>query len=337
MTRLSRQALFVAPEPTTGSPPEPSPSRPAAASTPARRPPAGPETGSSLRRRPVPPLPPAPGRLRLRWWRVIVGTILAALIAVTGPASVSAASDTDPTEPGPYAVDSATISRWDAFGFGGGAVFTPIAAPGLRPVVAISPGFSAPGRTLHWLGRHLAGHGYVVVVIDTLTLVDPPSSRSLQLLAALDHVTTRGPEPARSLADPDRRAVIGHSMGGGGALGAGAVRPSLDAVIALQPWALDWTWGNVTSPTLVIGADNDLTAPANVYALPFATTLGGEHAYLEIDAGHLVSISFDPNTARFSVWWLQRFLDDDQAAGTELCDGDHAYDKVLIWRDTCPF
>ncbi|MFV0260177.1 MAG: alpha/beta hydrolase [Acidimicrobiales bacterium] len=268
---------------------------------------------------------------------MIIGAVIALLLVFAGPVSMAAATGTDPAAPGPHPVASASISRWEAFGFGGGMVFTPVDAPGPRPVVAISPGFSAPGRTLHWLGRHLAGYGFVVVVIDTLTLVDPPSSRAFQLLAALNHVTTRGPEPARSLADSDRMAVIGHSMGGGGALAAGATRPSLDAIVALQPWSTDWTWGDVTSPTLVIGADNDLTAPANLYALPFASTLGGEHAYLEIDEGHLVSISVDANTARFTTWWLQRFLDASPAAESALCDQDPAYDRVLVWWDTCPF
>ena len=67
-----------------------------------------------------------------------------------------------------------------------------------------------------------------------------------QLLAALDWLTTTS--TVKSRIDASRLAVMGHSMGGGGALEAAKDRPSLQAAIGLTPWNQDQTWPEIVAP-----------------------------------------------------------------------------------------
>jgi dienelactone hydrolase len=55
-----------------------------------------------------------------------------------------------------------------------------------------------------------------------------------QLLAALDYLT--GSSSVRTRIDPNRLAVAGHSMGGGGTLEAARTRPSLPTARQMVAW-----------------------------------------------------------------------------------------------------
>ena len=82
------------------------------------------------------------------------------------------------------------------------------------------------------MGPWLASHGFVVIGIETNSRNDFDTARGTQLLAALDYLTQQS--PVRNRVDPNRLAVAGHSMGGGGALSAAIRRPSLKAAVGAR-------------------------------------------------------------------------------------------------------
>ncbi|WP_235922161.1 alpha/beta hydrolase family protein [Lentzea tibetensis] len=239
---------------------------------------------------------------------------------------------------GPFATTSAAIARTSSFG--GGTVYYPTdTSQGTFGAVAISPGFSATQSSVAWYGPRLASHGFVVVTINTLSGWDDPDSRARQLLAALDYLTNT--HAVRTRIDKTRLGVMGHSMGGGGALRASVSRPSLQAAIPLAPWHNTKNWSSDGVPTLIVGAENDTVAPVNQHAEPFYTSITGapDKAYLELNnAGHSAPSSEGPNVTvgKFSVAWLKRFIDNDTRYEQFLCPAPRPDTRINEYRDTCP-
>jgi dienelactone hydrolase len=252
-----------------------------------------------------------------------------------GPAPTAAALETI----GPYAVTTVSVADAATYGFGAATIHHPTTtADGTFGGVAICPGFIARQITLRWFGPRLASHGFVVITFDTRSLVDDPVSRGVQLLAALDHLTDAS--PARDRVDGSRLAVMGHSMGGGGALEAATARPAVQAAIPLAAWHLDPSWPQVRTPTLVVGAQLDLVAPVAHHARPFYESLPADlpKAYLEIAAAdHFVINRPTPTVARLSIAWLKRFVDDDTRYTQFLCPPPPATGPISAYRSTCPY
>lgn len=238
---------------------------------------------------------------------------------------------------GHYSVSQQRVTSF-AFGFGGGTIYYPTTtADGTFGAVAVAPGFTASESSMSWMGPRLASQGFVVMTIDTNTRLDQPSSRGRQLLAALDYLTDRSSVSDR--VDHDRLAVIGHSMGGGGALEATSSRPSLKASIPLTPWNLDKTWGEVTTPTLVVGAQNDTVASVRSHAIPFYESLSSstDRAYLELNgASHFAPNLSNTTIAKYSISWLKRFVDDDTRYEQFLCPLPETDRQVSDFRGNCP-
>ncbi|WP_432118034.1 alpha/beta hydrolase family protein [Streptomyces sp. bgisy032] len=249
-----------------------------------------------------------------------------------GPAPTEA-SVTAPR--GPFAVSETRVSRAAASGFGGGTVYFPTSTEeGTFGAVAIAPGFTARQSSIAWLGPRLASQGFVVFTIDTNTTSDRPASRGDQLLAALDFLTRTS--SVRDRVDGDRLAVMGHSMGGGGALEAAKDRPSLQAAIPLTAWNLDKSWPEVRTPTLLIGADGDTVAPVRSHSEPFFESLPSslDRAYLELNnAGHFAPNTPNTTIARNSISWLKRFVDDDTRYERFLCPAPSS--SVAEFRGDC--
>ncbi|MFG2157549.1 bis(hydroxyethyl) terephthalate hydrolase [Streptomyces olivaceus] len=271
-----------------------------------------------------------------------------ALSTLTGPGAQAADNPYErgpaPTESsieaprGSYSVADTTVSSLAVTGFGGGTIYYPTStADGTFGAVVISPGYTAYQSSIAWLGPRLASQGFVVFTIDTNTTLDQPDSRGRQLLAALDYLTGRSSVRARI--DSSRLGVMGHSMGGGGSLEAAKSRPSLQAAIPLTPWNLDKTWPEVSTPTLVVGADGDTIAPVASHAEPFYSSLPSatDRAYLELNnATH-----FSPNTsnttiAKYSISWLKRFIDNDTRYEQFLCPLPRPSLTIEEYRGNCP-
>ncbi|GGS65019.1 dienelactone hydrolase family protein [Streptomyces griseoviridis] len=239
---------------------------------------------------------------------------------------------------GPYAVSETSVSSLGVTGFGGGTIYYPTStADGTFGAVAVAPGFTAYQSSMAWLGPRLASQGFVVFTIDTNTTLDQPDSRGEQLLAALDYLTQRS--SVRSRIDSSRLGVMGHSMGGGGTLEAAKSRPSLQAAIPLTPWNLDKSWPEVTTPTLIVGADGDTVAPVASHAEPFYSTLPSstDRAYLELNsATHFSPNSSNTTIAKYSVSWLKRFIDNDTRYEQFLCPLPRASLTIEEYRGNCP-
>ncbi|MFE9702867.1 alpha/beta hydrolase family protein [Streptomyces sp. NPDC005930] len=239
---------------------------------------------------------------------------------------------------GPYSVSETSVSSLSVTGFGGGTIYYPTStSDGTFGAVVIAPGYTAYQSSIAWLGPRLASQGFVVFTIDTNTTLDQPDSRGRQLLAALDYLTGRS--SVRSRIDSSRLGVMGHSMGGGGTLEAAKSRPSLQAAIPLTPWNLDKSWPEVSTPTLIVGADGDTIAPVASHAEPFYSGLPSatDRAYLELNnATH-----FSPNTsnttiAKYSVSWLKRFIDNDTRYEQFLCPLPRPSLSIEEYRGNCP-
>jgi dienelactone hydrolase len=249
----------------------------------------------------------------------------------------------DPTEAsierttGPFATSSTTVSNAATPGFGAATIYYPTSqAEGTFGGVAIVPGFTASRSTMAWLGPRIASQGFVVINIDTNSRFDQPSSRGTQLLAALDYL--RNSSSVASRVDDNRLAVIGHSMGGGGTLEAASDRRTLQAAIPLTGWNTDKSWGELTTPTLVIGAQNDTVASVTSHSEPFYNSMSSslDKAYLELrGASHFAPTSSNTTIAKYSISWLKRFVDNDTRYEQFLCPAPND-STISEYRDTCP-
>ncbi|MEU4626813.1 alpha/beta fold hydrolase [Actinoplanes sp. NPDC023801] len=238
---------------------------------------------------------------------------------------------------GPFAVAQSAVSRASVSGFGGGDIYAPTdTSAGTFGAVVIAPGFTARKSSMAWLAPRLASQGFVVFNIDTLSTSDQPASRGRQLLAAADFLTQRSTVRARI--DAGRVAVIGHSMGGGGALEAAQSRPALQAAIPLTPWNLNKSFSRVTVPTLVIGAESDTIASVRSHAQPFFQSLPAApgKAFLELNgASHFAPNTPNTTIAKFSVSWLKLFVDNDTRYQQFVCPGPGTGSAVQEYRNTC--
>nr|WP_240449078.1 alpha/beta hydrolase [Streptomyces harenosi] len=252
-----------------------------------------------------------------------------------GPAPTTASIE---ASRGPYAVSQTSVSSLSVTGFGGGTIYYPTStADGTFGAVAISPGYTARQSSIAWLGPRLASQGFVVFTIDTNTTSDQPASRGRQLLAALDYLTERS--SVRNRIDATRLGVMGHSMGGGGALEAAKSRPSLQAAIPLTAWNLDKTWPEIQTPTLLVGADGDTIAPVSSHSEPFYQSLPSslDRAYLELNnASHFTPNRSNTTIAKYSISWLKRFIDNDTRYEQFLCPLPRPSLTIEEYRGTCP-
>ncbi|WP_275006933.1 alpha/beta hydrolase fold domain-containing protein [Promicromonospora iranensis] len=237
---------------------------------------------------------------------------------------------------GTFEIRAVVITRAAAEGYGGGTVYYPTdTSEGTFGAVAISPGYRSSQAAIAWLGPRLASQGFVVLTIDTLRPADSPTRRGAQLLAALEQLREGA---LADRIDPDRLAVMGHSMGGGGSLEAAKDDPALRAVIPMTPWSPDRTFPEVTAPTLVIGAEDDVVARVRSYAEPIYESLpaDGDKAYLELrDASHSAPSAPSTTIAKYSLSWLKRHVDDDERYTQFLCPAPVVDAELSEVRSTC--
>jgi alpha-beta hydrolase superfamily lysophospholipase len=271
-----------------------------------------------------------------------------AMLACALPSAADAAiHGPDPTvaalqaSSGPYAVSQTTVADANTPGFGAATIYYPTTtAEGTFGGVAIAPGFTETQSAISWLGPRFASRGFVVITFNTNSGADSPASRGTQLLAALDYLT--GSSAVKTRVDASTLAVVGHSMGGGGTLEAAKTRPALKAAIGLTPWDSDKTWPEITTPSLMIGAQNDTVAPPSQHAIPFYNSIPAstQKAYLELaGADHFAPNSPNTTVGAEGVAWLKRFVDSDTRYSPFLCPSASAAPAGTVsqYWSTCPF
>lgn len=248
-----------------------------------------------------------------------------ALLALAAPASALAADNPyqkgpDPTEAelrtvnGPYQYTKTVVSNDKTPGFGQGSVWAPKGEPGETfGAVAIAPGWTESESVISWLGPRLAAKGFVVMTFSVnSTFTDLPDSRGVQLNAALKYLTTSS--TAKDIIDPQRLAVVGHSMGGGGTLEAAKRNATIKATVGLEPWNLTTNWSGIKAASLIIGAQNDIIAPIGSHANPFYASIPSSTpkalAILR-GADHFASNTPNGAVATSTISWLKRYVDND--------------------------
>lgn len=233
--------------------------------------------------------------------------------------------------PGPYQV--AYYSQLpDVPEYGDAMLYFPANKASTFSGVAIAPGFIEHQENIEWWGRHLASHGFAVLVLDTNNERDNPALRAEALMAAVNVIrgenTRRGSPLVGKIAE-DRMAVMGHSMGGGGTLlAANGNSDQLKAAIPFTPWLPDADFSAVAVPTLVIAGEIDRIATVAEHAWPHFQTLSDDipRMYLEIkDGNHFIANSVTENAGlapnidvhdlvgAMGVAWLKLFLDGDES------------------------
>jgi triacylglycerol lipase len=248
---------------------------------------------------------------------------------------------------GPQTFATTSVSS-SVDGFGGGTVYYPTSLNEELATISIAPGFTNTRSAIEWWGPILASHGFVVITIDTNSRFDQPESRSRQLDSALSYLITQGNSangPLSGLIDENRLATMGFSMGGGGALRS-ASRNRLSATVPLAPWN---TGGNsfneIEVPTMIMGCQNDGTAPVGSHARAFYNTIPAntDKAYLEISGGpHNCATGQATETrpliSTYGISWLKRFLDKDARYNQFLCGPNHtANNAISDYRETCNY
>lgn len=280
-----------------------------------------------------------------RWGAMLTASLVVMGGLLAGAPAHAVEVGPDPTQEsieavrGPFEVSEQNVPDLYARGFGGGTIYYPEAPAGQTfGAVAVSPGYTASQSTMAWLGPRIASQGFVVFTIDTNSRYDQPGQRGDQLLAALEHLTDRS--SVAPVVDPERLAVLGHSMGGGGSIEAAKEAPSLKAVVALTPWNAIKRSPGVSTPTLIIGAQYDTVATTRSHAVPLYEGLpdATPRAYLELrGASHFAPNISNTAIAAQSIAWLKRFVDDDLRYDQFLCPGPQTGLEFSDARTSCPF
>lgn len=280
---------------------------------------------------------------------LLVAVLALAAIAVTTTPAVANpfAKGPDPTvasvraAQGPYAVTAVRVTDAASSGFGTGMIWRPVTTTGEKfGIVAMAPGFTEDMTATGWLGQKLASNGFVVMAFNTNTPFDLPPSRGKALLLALDHMKVAA--STKSIVDPTRQAVIGHSMGGGGTLSASKARPALKAAIGLASWHTDGSWPEITVPNLQVGVADDVIAPTFMHVIPFHRSIPATtpKAYVEYPSGsHFATNSYTPRNMATVLTWLKRFVDNDTRYSQFICPGPAALTagEFSTYSSSCPF
>ena len=276
---------------------------------------------------------------------VVLALALMGAVVATAPGAGAQANPLqrgpDPTNAtieattGAFATSTTTVARGN--GFGGGTIYFPTStAEGTFGAIAVAPGFTATQSSIAWLGPRIASQGFVVFTIDTNSRFDQPSARATQLQNALNYLVNTS--SVRTRIDAGRLGVMGHSMGGGGTLEAARNNTALQAAVPLMPWDRTKSFPGIQTPTLIIGSQNDNTAPVANHSIPFFNSIpaASEKAYLELaGAGHTAANTPNTTLAKYAISWLKRYIDNDTRYEQFLCPAPSG-SAISQYRDTCP-
>ena len=309
-----------------------------------------------MRRHPKDPRPPAGAGdgeaekvFPRRPWRLAMAAaaLVLGMVAATAGMRPALAAD-NPYQRGPEPTLASVSANRGTFateqvsvptgsGFASGQIYYPTdTSQGTFGAVAIVPGYNGTFSRNHaWMGPWLASFGFVVIGIETTSGTDYDTARGTQLLAALDYLTQSS--SVRDRVDPNRLAVMGHSMGGGGALVAATQRSSLKAAVGFAPFKPSGNLANDQVPTMILGGENDTTVtPSYLDTLYPSMPANIESAYVQMAGyGHELSMISDANVMRLVIPWLKIFVDNDTRYTQFLCPlADSA--GVSKYQNTCP-
>ena len=209
--------------------------------------------------------------------------------------------------------------------FAGAIVFYPLTLSFDPPngAVAFVPGFKASASAYEWWGPALASLGYSVFILETNTPTDALAARADALIAAVDFIKAENQNPDTPVAkkvDPEKIAIMGHSMGGGASLVAATqMGDNIKAVIPLALYCCELgqsfsgDYSSLMVPAMIIASAEDEVAPPADHAKLLYESVGGSKTYVEFASGNhsFVSNSGEQKAAlgRFVLAFLKDNLD----------------------------
>lgn len=237
---------------------------------------------------------------------------------------------TSASKAGPYTVQSFSEGLRDGPAYADATLWFPTDAEPPYAMAAVVTGFASTQQQIANWGPFLASHGIVAVTVGTNSTTDLPAERAAALLDALETVAaeqTREASPLAGKLDLTRRAVIGWSMGGGGALLAAEQTPRLKAAISLAGWNAGYDYGKVTVPSMLLAVYSDSLAGGQSQgfyeSIPGTTPklLGEVDNMTAFFGGH--DTFCDPAglggaAGRYGLSWLKVFLEGDERYRTFL-------------------
>jgi dienelactone hydrolase len=274
-----------------------------------------------------------------------VTTLLSLGVGAAQPAAADSPYQRRP-DPTPQSVAAnrgtfatAQVSVSPGNGFNGGTIYYPTdTSLGTWAGVAIVPGYTARFADEEaWMGPWLASFGFVVIGVETNSLTDFDYDRGTQLLAALDYLTQQS--PVRDRVDPNRLGVVGHSMGGGGAISASERRPSLRAAVPLAPFSPSQNLASDQVPTMIISGQNDtVVTPSYLDGLYAGMPASTQSAFVEIaGVDHLFATRPNTTEMRLLIPWLKIFLDEDTRYTQFLCPSLADSSGISRYKSKCPY
>jgi len=247
--------------------------------------------------------------------------------------------------------DKGAVPATTAFTVPGIAYADAVPAGEHFPLIILSHGYNNDPVMLSWLAENLATKGYVVVapehrdppIWDRATVPAALLTRPLDIVDAIDAVRHG---MLGKLADPERMALVGYSMGGYGVLTVAGARldpkspavsanpaslvadytgkfagklvvPGLRAVVAISPaGGAPWNvWGSglefVTAPLLVIVGSHDRTVgyDPGVKQVFEGATHADRHMLIFVNAGHDIGTNPTPPEMLTNLWNQGWFAD----------------------------
>jgi len=258
-------------------------------------------------------------RLSVYWMlsMLAVACVSAPAPSITGPAPTVESLSRN----GPYEIRAYTTAPVPEE-YARATIYYPLETEHRIGGIAIAPGFTQSQRHINWWGSRLASHGYAVLVLDTNSPQDRPEARAAALMSGIDTLqaeNSRRSSPLYSRLDSRKMAVMGHSMGGGGAMiAANNHGDRLRASIPFTPWQPDGNFSNTTVPTLVLAGEEDTIAAIADHAWPHYASLPSTtpKVYLEVAGGdHFVANNvaeqWHPLLGRYAIAWLKLYMDGD--------------------------
>ncbi len=231
----------------------------------------------------------------------------------------------DPTDAlvdgnGPFAISSLAVAKSSSIGFGGGTIYYPSTA-GSYGVIVMCPGFTNTQTSLAPVAQRIATHGFVVLNMNTNSVIDFPPLRATQQQAAVKYMKTGVTDSTvKARMDLSRIGVSGYSMGGGATVMTLSSDSSYKVGFAMAPYRQDGSNGSfcstIKTPTVMLGGEKDTVAPVSSNAQLFYNNIpnsipkvlgvltGADHfAY--------ISSTIDERVGRYAVVAAKRFLDGD--------------------------
>lgn len=246
---------------------------------------------------------------------------------------------------GPYEVASYTDGLSDPK-YRNPIIYYPKNATPPFAAVSLSLGFTESRSALEWWGNVLASHGIASFHVDPTSALDTPDLRAEDLTAQVTKLKAengRSGSPLQGKLDVGRLGLMGHSMGGGGTLEAAAkLGAEIRAIAPLQPWHSTKAFASVKAASLIIGAQNDTTAPVAQHSEPFYRSITATKTYAEVaGAGHMIGTSLGTSMAlqelqaKIVLAWMKRYLEDDTRYETYLSGDEHKKDasKFSEWSN----